>query len=125
MGHTDNPELYRVQPDAPPAPPSDEGIHSWPFGSYAPIGFYRPLPIVRFAGTVLLQFVLNLVLYDLLVLAPAAVTVGACALLALVLGARAWLGWLAYASRAWKVATFAALSLDALFFAFLSLAHAG
>jgi len=118
VNKTVDPELYRVQPDTPAAPPSDEGIHSWPFGSYAPMGFYRPVPIVRFVGTILLQFVLNLVLYDLLVLAPAAVTVGACTLLALILGARAYLGWLETAATGWKIATLAALALNVLWVAF-------
>src|SRR6478735_7513873 len=98
-------ELFQIQPDTPPAAPSAEGIHAWPIGSYAPMGFYRPVPVVRFAGTVLLQFLLNLVLYDLLVLLPRTYTIGACTLLALVLGWRAWPIWLSRASTAWKGAT--------------------
>ena len=55
-------ELFRVQPDRPPAPPADVGIHSWPIGSFAPMAFYRARPIVDFTRTVLMQFLLNFVL---------------------------------------------------------------
>jgi hypothetical protein len=80
---------------------------------------HRPAPIARFAGTLVMQFLLNLVVYDLLVLAPRAVTLGACALLALALAAYAYAGWLGQAARGWKIATFAALTLNALSVTFL------
>lgn len=119
----DEAALFRVQPDTPPAPPRDEGIHSWPFGSYAPMGFYRPVPIVRFARTVLAQFVASFVLQSLLVEAPGAVTIGACTLLTLVLARRAFVRWLGRASLFWKVATLAALALNLGFFSVITLAR--
>src|SRR6186713_2411382 len=90
----DDTELFLVEPDRPRESVPDVGIHSWPFGSYAPIGFYRPAPIVHFTGTVLAQFLINFVLHYLLILGPATVTVGACAVVALVLGRRAFVRWL-------------------------------
>ena len=122
MSQAQDTELFQIQPDTPPAAPAAEGSHAWPIGSYAPMGFYRPVPIVRFAGTVLLQFLLNLVLYDLLVLLPWTYTIGACTLLALVVGWRAWHIWLGRASTAWKLATVVALALYLLFIAFVTLA---
>ena len=115
-------ELFRVQPDRPPAPPVDVGIHSWPIGSFAPMAFYRPRPIVDFTRTVLVQFLLNFMLQAGLAGAPGIWTIAACTVVALILGRRAYVRWLGSASGAWKVATFAALLLNLLFVSFVSLA---
>src|SRR6187549_4277913 len=98
MPHADESELFRVQPDTPPAPPPDIGIHSWPFGSYAPMAFYRPTPIVDFTRTVLVQFLLDMALQAVLGGAPAILTVALCTVLALVLARRAFARWLPLAS---------------------------
>jgi hypothetical protein len=122
MPQTEEPVLYRVQPDRPPAPPPDVGVHSWPVGSYMPMGFYRPVPIVRFTGAMVVQSLANVVLHGLLYALPGALTVGACAVVALVLAWRAFAGWLGEASRAWKVATAVALALNLLLVSLASLA---
>jgi len=119
----DGSELFRVHPDTPPAPLPDIGIHSWPFGSFAPMAFYRPTPIADFTRTVLVQFLLNFVLEVWLGGAPGIFTVGACTLLALLLARRAFVRWLGWASTAWKVATIAALALNLLFVSLISLAR--
>jgi hypothetical protein len=123
MPQAEEPELYRVEPDRPNGPLRDEGIHSWPIGSFAPMGFYRPAPIVHFTGTVLFQFVLDFVLQAWFAAAPGILTVGACTVVAIVLGRRAYSRWLGAASSWWKVATFAALVLNLLFVSFITLAH--
>lgn len=107
-------ELFRVEPDRPTAPPPDIGIHSWPIGSYMPMGFYRPVPIVRFTATIVFQSLANLVLHALLYELPGVVTVGTCVLVALVLARRAFARWLGQASAGWKVATLATLALNLL-----------
>ena len=122
MSQADDLELRRVQPDAPPAQPSDEDRHSR-LGSFAPLAPQRPAPIIKLAGTILLQFLLNLVLYDLLALASAPVRLGASAVLALALAAYAYAGWLGQAATGWKIATFAALALNALSVASFGLAR--
>lgn len=122
MPQAERPELFRIEPDTPPAAPVDAGIPSWPVGSFAPMAFYRAAPIVDFTRTALVQFVLNFVLQALLASAPSLVTVVACTGLALVLGRRAYVRWLGRASTAWKVATFAVLALNLLFVSFVSLA---
>src|SRR6188472_1890276 len=66
MGQGDEPEFYREQPDRPPAVSEDIGIHSSPIGSFMPIGIYRPLPIVRFAGAVIVQALALLLLFGVL-----------------------------------------------------------
>lgn len=106
------PELYRTQPDQPPQPAADAGIHAWPAGSFMPLGFYRPVPIVRFTATIVLQGVAQLVLLVLLSGLPGMVTIAACALLAVVLARRAFARWLAQASAGWKVVTLAALAFN-------------
>lgn len=122
MPQAQGPELLRVHPDTPPAPPTNAGIHAWPIGSFAPMAFYRRVPIVDFTRTVLAQSLLGFVLQALLASAPGVFTVLACTGLALWLGRRAYVRWLGSASRAWKVATFAALLLNLLFVSFVSLA---
>ena len=121
MPQADGSELFSIQPDGPPPSATDEGVHAWPIGSFAPMAFYRPAPIVHFTGTVLVQFLLNLVLLAVFAAAPEFVTIASCAALALVLARRAFARWLGAASTAWKVATVAALALDLLFFSFVSL----
>lgn len=123
MPQAEEPELFRVEPDRRPLPPPDAGIPSWPFGSYAPMGFYRPAPIVDFTRTVLVQFLLNLALQAVLGGAPAILTVACCTVLALVLARRAFTRWLPLASTVWKVATVAALVLNLLFVSFVTLAR--
>ena len=123
MPQAEGPELFRVEPDVPPGPPPDAGIPSWPFGSYAPMAFYRPTPIVDFTRTVLVQFLLNMALQALLGGVPAILTVALCTVLALVLARRAFARWLPLASTVWKVATLAALALNLLFVAFVTLAR--
>lgn len=123
MGKADGHELFRVQPDRPPAPPPDVGVHSWPIGSFAPMAFYRPAPIVHFTGTVFTQFLLNILLHAWLLEARGIVAVGAYAVLALVLARRAFVRWLGSASGTWKAVTLAALAANLLFFALVTLAH--
>ena len=123
MPQAEGSELFRVHPDTPPAPPPDIGIHSWPFGSYAPMAFYRPTPIADFTRTILVQFLLNFVLVAWLGHAPGIFTVGSCTLLALFLARRAFACWLGRASTAWKVATITALALNLLFASFVGLAR--
>ena len=122
MPQADETELFRVQPDTPPAPPPDIGVHSWPFGSYAPMAFYRPVPIVHFTGTILVQFLLDFVLRAWLAGVPGIFTIGVCTVLALILAKRTWVRWLRLASVVWRVATIAALVLNLLFVSFVTLA---
>jgi hypothetical protein len=119
----EGPEVFRVQPDTPPAPPIDAGIHSWPIGSYAPMAFYRPKPIVDFTRTVLVQFLLNLVLQAWLAGVPGIFALGAYTIVAIVTGRRAYVRWLAPASTTWKVATITAVALNLLFASFVTLAR--
>jgi hypothetical protein len=106
------PVLHRVQPDRPPGPKIDEGIHAWPIGSFMPMGFYRPVPIVRFTGLIVLQSAIDVALVAVLAGFPGVVTLGAGTVVALVLLRRAWRRWLATASHGWKVATVVALGLN-------------
>ncbi|OYW44032.1 MAG: hypothetical protein B7Z08_03965 [Sphingomonadales bacterium 32-68-7] len=99
----------------------DIGIHSWPIGSFMPMGLYRPVPIVHFTAAIVVQSLLNLAVVGLL--APGAFAVGACAVIALALARRAWIRWLSRARRGWKIATIAALALNLLPIALASLAQ--
>ena len=90
MPETEEARLYRVQPDRPPAPAPDIGVHSWPIGSYMPMGLYRPVPIVRFTGAVVTQSIANVLLHGLLYTLPGEATIGACAVVALILARRAF-----------------------------------
>ncbi len=124
MPQPDPPELHQVQPDRPPAPFEDTGVHAWPLGGYMPMGFYRPVPIVRFTGTIVLQNVINLVLLGLLFELDGLVTIAACTLVALLLARRALRRWLGQASTFWKVATLVALALNLALVAIASLSPA-
>ncbi len=119
----DGPELFRVQPDALPTPPVDVAVPSWPIGSFAPMAFYRPAPIVDFTRTALVQFLLDFVLHAWLATAPGIFAIGAYAVVALIIGRRAYVRWLCIASTMWKVATIAALALNLLFVSFITLAR--
>lgn len=121
MPQSDMPELFRVQPDTPPEPPIDIGVHSWPVGSYAPMAFYRPTPIVHFTRAVVGQLALNYLLYAVLLTTPSIVSAVAYAIVALVLTLRAFPRWLAQASTTWKIVTLTALALNLALFAFASL----
>lgn len=122
MPEVEEARLYRVQPDRPPAPLPDIGVHSWPIGSYMPMGLYRPVPIVRFTGTVVTQGVANVLLHAVLYTLPGAVAVGACTVVALILARRAFVGWLRQASAAWKLSTAVALALNLLLVSLASFA---
>lgn len=86
-----------------------------------PLGFYRPVPIVRFTGTVVLQSLANSLLFEVLYELPGLVTVGACTAMTLLLGWRAFARWLGQASTAWKLATTVALALNLLLLTLASL----
>ena len=123
MADAQGTELFRVQPDRPPVPMPDIGVHSWPVGSFAPMAFYRPVPIVHFTGTVFAQFLLDILLHAWLLEAPGIVAIGAYAAAALFFAHRAFVRWLGPASVLWKAVTFTALASNLLFFAIVTLAH--
>ena len=124
MAQLDETGLFLTEPDRPPAPQPDVGIHAWPVGGFMPMGFYRPVPIVRLTGVIVFQSVAHIVLYAALIDLSGLATVGAGALLAVVLARRAGRHWLGRASTAWKVATLTALTVNVLLIGLASLSPA-
>jgi len=112
MGQGDEPEFYREQPDRPPAAPEDIGIHSSPIGSFMPIGIYRPLPIVRFAGAIVVQVLALLLLFGLLYSKAGMFTVVTTALVSFALGKRTLDRGMVEASTGWRAATISVLALN-------------
>ena len=121
MAQSDEPELYREVPDRQPDVGDEAGIRSSAIGSFIPVGTYRPIPIVHFAGTILLQILALLALFGVLYSKPGIFTIAASALVTLALGNRAFDRWLGDASTAWKIATVVVLGLNFLLVALGSL----
>ena len=112
MAQGDEPEFYRELPDRPFAPPTEAGIHSSPIGSFMPVGTYRPIPIVRFAGTVVMQILALLALFTVLYSKAGVFTIATTALVSLALGKRAWGRDAAEMPTGWKTATIGVLALN-------------
>jgi hypothetical protein len=114
MAQSDDPQLYRVEPDDPSDLPSDVGVQSSTIGTFMPVGTYRPVPIVHFAGTILVQILVLLVLFGVLYSKAGIFTIATGALVTFGLGKRAFGRWLGDASMAWKIATIAMLAFNLL-----------
>jgi len=98
-------DLYREQPDSPFIPDNEAGVHSWPVGSFAPIGTYRPIPIAWFAGVLFLHPILLLLLMPFLVAQPLLVSGGATGLASFVVGWWTFRRGMGRAGRGWRIAT--------------------
>jgi hypothetical protein len=114
MAQSNEPEFYQEVPDRPSDTDDEIGIRSSAIGSFMPVGSYRPVPIVHFAGTLLLQILALMVLFGVLYAKAGIFTIAASTVVTIALGKRAFDRWLGETSTAWKIATVAVLALNLL-----------
>lgn len=89
--------------------PAEHVVHYSPMGTFMPVGTYRPIPIVWFAGAWVVQVAALVFLFLLLSSKAALFTIAATALASLGIGHWTFGRGMAGASTAWKACTVVAL----------------